>query len=543
MNIQDLMNFFDDHKIDYNKFNTTLKRGYPNNEIYRFVPGIHDLDKWVNAIKKVYSMENNGIDRKTAIKHCTNGWKETEVFDFLNYLKYYAEGNHMKYKVAQNWFEGQPGYYLHIKKDEEKPVKPILDMNAIQDSVEEQKTKRDTIEFIRHKIMGRLDSAEKLLRSREGHLFSGNELENLIDAIFNLKKKVQLVNKISTSTKLYEDMIIREGNILNKKGFSKAAGILYKLADENLGSPKADTTKDSKKTDVAISPNPPAAPNQNVGNPGTLPAEVPVKEISDSESAEKSVPKGIADFLDNLETGGITKKEDLDDLSVSDNLEVDDQIVVYDSLSAEAQVTPEVNKDFDAPHAPDGVEIEENDVSNLPVKDEVAGKNFDNIIDTAFASLTVNDVIAKLEDLAKIFKTREVPRQLGLVDMMLDALGIASFFPSLSEATNKSLESNNYISTRLEDILSKLRGVIKTNTIDLKNESAESHSPEAAQLKNNLADSDAKDVERKEMRKKIENEALEGKDKETPQVEIQDDLAPPSNQISPKAPIKQVQPV
>src|SRR5208282_6852066 len=90
--------------------------------------------------------------------------------------------------------------------------------------------KKRIIEKQRQKIIGRLDSAEKLLRSPEGQDFAGTELENLMEAIYSLKKKVQLVNKLSTSTRLYEDMIVREANVLSRRGFVKAANMLYSVA-------------------------------------------------------------------------------------------------------------------------------------------------------------------------------------------------------------------------------------------------------------------------------------------------------------------------
>ena len=82
----------------------------------------------------------------------------------------------------------------------------------------------------------------------------------------------------------------------------------------------------------------------------------------------------------------------------------------------------------------------------------------DSLIEKALANVTVKDIISKLEELAGIFKNREISRQLAVIDLMMDAVGIAAFFPNLAEATNKSLESNQYTLTRVEDILAKLRG-------------------------------------------------------------------------------------
>jgi hypothetical protein len=42
--------------------------------------------------------------------------------------------------------------------------------------------------------------------------------------------------------------------------------------------------------------------------------------------------------------------------------------------------------------------------------------------------------------------------------MMLDALNIASHFPELGEAIAKMIESTLYVHTRLEKVISKLKG-------------------------------------------------------------------------------------
>ena len=117
--------------------------------------------------------------------------------------------------------------------------------------------KKQIIEKQRQKIIGRLDSAEKLLRSEEGQIFAGNELEALLDVIYSLKNKIQMVNKISLSTRLYEDMIVREANILVKKGFGNAGTVLRKVAQS------------------VPEPTEPNNPMSGGGLPGNIPGEGP----------------------------------------------------------------------------------------------------------------------------------------------------------------------------------------------------------------------------------------------------------------------------
>src|SRR5258708_9641009 len=95
--------------------------------------------------------------------------------------------------------------------------------------------KRKIIEDQRRKILGRLNSAEKLLSSHQGQVFAGPDFERLLIAIYELKKQIQTVNKISLSTQTVIDLIVRQANILKMQGFNNASGFLAKLAQNTPG--------------------------------------------------------------------------------------------------------------------------------------------------------------------------------------------------------------------------------------------------------------------------------------------------------------------
>jgi len=78
-----------------------------------------------------------------------------------------------------------------------------------------------------------------------------------------------------------------------------------------------------------------------------------------------------------------------------------------------------------------------------------------------FAGSTVQDVLELLEPMVQRLKAREEFRELSKVDMMLDSLDIASHFPELTEAVSHMLETNNYVVTRLDKMVSKLKGGLK----------------------------------------------------------------------------------
>lgn len=596
-----VIQFLEEHGISPEKFDPKNfsvfddsffedKKAYPNYNQYSYIPGQHDVKKWLLSVKDIYYKQKAGLPYREAILQSTQGWKKMEIYDFLNWLRFHEEGSHMKYKFAQTWYEnGQPGYFLHIKPDAVPEPQPLSDGNAVNDIREEaerSEEKRDIIEKQRQKIIGRLDSAEKLLRSPEGQQFAGDELENLMEAIYGLKKKVQLVNKLSISTRLYEDMIVREANILSRKGFIRAANMLYAVAQSPAQSGQGATGTDATgQPPVPASPPDPSGAGQSgtpqgqvnlsVNDP-TQPANVNENQPSapallqggdaptgTAQSApplpqEAPQPKGISEFIENMNEGN--------ESGADDNLEVKDdeeELMVTEAFYTRAQaiappgVPPAALEDVpttdapapargkpveDAEFIPEGkpegkggdepLEVTEDDIPKAGDAAITRNTDFDAQIDNAFKNVTINDVVAKLEVISTYYKTREHPRQLSVVDMMLDSLGLASMFPSLSEALNKSLEANNYISTRVDDILSKLRGALASQE---KSPTAPTPDrPEVAGIKSKLQNDLDKEKQRKQMRKEQEASELGTPAKETPEIEM-GELAPPPPPAAPVA--------
>jgi hypothetical protein len=582
--IKKLTEFFDEYGIDYGKFKPEHlsfienKKAYPNYDQYIAIPGQHDMKKWLMTVKEIHYKKKAGYDFKDAVRQSTQDWKKMEIYDFLNWLRFHEEGAHMKYKTAQVWYEnGQPGYFLHIKPDAKPEPEPVSDGNAVNDAREEaahNEDKRNIIERQRSKIIGRLDSAEKLLRSPDGQQFAGKELESLMEAIYGLKKKVQLVNKLSVATRLYEDMIVREANVLSRNGFTKAASMLYSIAQtpgqsgqSAVGSPNGDGVP------VASPPPDPSGAGQ-VGVPSGLPATAPgvpnVNTPVDGDQNKDQVPavaimnggnvptgtaqstpaimpqedpqpKGIKEFIENMNEGNQTEES-----KAEDHLEVSDQ--EEELMVTEAQaIPPAALEDVPMTDSPSPVrgkpanlpspvadtpdiagrdetlEVTEDDIAPKPEGADKAvpvDSGFDAKLDNMLAGVTIDDIVRELEELSKIFKVREIPRRLSIIDMMLDSKGLSSFFSSLSEAQNKALDSNNYISTRVDDILSKLRGSMNTKSVDLTG-GPERSAPDATGIKNKLQQDQDAEKQRKQRRKDEENaEITPVVRKETPNVDI-----------------------
>ena len=146
-----------------------------------------------------------------------------------------------------------------------------------------------------------------------------------------------------------------------------------------------------------------------------------------------------------------------------------------------------------------------------------------------------NDIVNKLEDLTNLFKNREIPRQLAIVDLMLDRVGLSSVFSELSEASGKSIEANNYILSRIENILSKLRGSVGVSGINLQESVAPSGQAQA--VKQKIETDEAKDEQRKQLRKEIENQKIDTATQPAPAVEMKEDLTQPVTPLPPQTPV------
>ena len=586
--IEKLMEFFDQNGIDYDKFKpaflsyTDPKKAYPNQDQYNYIPGQHDVKKWLMAVKNIHYKQAGGLPYREAVRQSTTDWKKMEIYDFLNWLRFYEEGTQMKYKFAQNWYEnGAPGYFLHIKKDAPPEAPPVVDENSVQEAREEAERaeeKKQTIEKQRAKIIGRLDSAEKLLRSPDGQTFAGPEMEQLMEAIYSLKKKVQLVNKLSVSTRLYEDMIVREANVLGRNGFQRAANMLYSVAQTPGQSAVGaiGTQGEGATPSVAPPPDPSGAGQSGTmaGLPSTAPgvpsAQTPVDSAQNEQQPsapalmgggnaptgtpqtsptmmpqEAPQPAGIKEFIENM-------NEDTpnDDLEVNDS---EEELMVTEAQTSPPGVPPTVLEDIpitddpppkrgnpvnlpppvedelppiDAPMKPKGLDEEPLEVT----QDDTPGDGapgFDAKMQAMLASVTIENIVHELEDIAKDYKTRDMPRRLSIVDMMLNGKGISSYFPQLSEAQNKALEANNYISTRIDDIISKLQGSLVAKEKNPRSEDSDV-SPEVTGIKNQLQQDQDKEKQRKALKKQQQNAELEGGiGKEAPQVEM-GELAPPT---------------
>lgn len=77
---------------------------------------------------------------------------------------------------------------------------------------------------------------------------------------------------------------------------------------------------------------------------------------------------------------------------------------------------------------------------------------------TPATSPNVQTAINRLEEISKALKSRDMIRELASIDILLNDIGIASYFPELTDAQSKLIEAFGYASNKVENIVAKLRG-------------------------------------------------------------------------------------
>lgn len=487
-----------------------MKRAYPNFSYEQPKP-IYNLNKWLEAMRTIFTNVHFGKPFKEAFGSATSGWEEVEKFDFKTWLDYYQSNNHNKYKKANFYVNDNISGYF-VPNSPNKPPAPIQDMSepvaVAQSDINEKMEKeerRKKIEEQRKKIIGRLHAAVKHLTSHEGHLLAGEEFDKLLTSMYDLIKQFQTVNKISLSNQMYYDLIIRQANKLSRDGFKTSSNFLHKFAQNTQGQ-------------LPLGAPIPAGSDLSNGSSGGLGNNTPSPEALITQH------KALDELLNNLETAGLTDKNFSEDDDVDYQLDDLDNI----TLEVEAQLAPQPNKPVaNVKPAPVNPMIEkpvENLEVSLPEENEEAvsgNKRVDDIINDALSAITVQDVIKKLESVISIFRSRQLSRELMFIDMMLNRLGLISLFPELGESNQKILESSGYVLSRLEKIISQLSGTVSSSNIEL-DVQTEPTNPTVQSIKDQISSNQEKDKKSREIRKQLENKSLmeETKPIEAPAQEI-----------------------
>jgi hypothetical protein len=500
----------------------------------------YNVAKWIGAMREIYMQVHRGLPFSKSFDIVTSGWEIMEKRNFSHWMKFHQGNNHQKYKIAQDDYvldssgaplapfrdfqalqakvPGMPEmggyvdpevYWDHKKEQEEKKKKEEERKAEIK-----RQEKIDNDELIRSKIVSRLNAAINVATKPEARIFLkelGIDLPSWVEQVENIRRIVQTASPL-----MIKDLIIRQGNILASAGYPEAGEQMKVFAEEV----KAEEQPQSTQPPEA----PPAPPVSSE------PSEIPEEEEYPGSDAMDEVVKNMQGLPDSNDLG-----------------EEDDCLDAQAALVVVAQPVPEemVTETVDPAEEEPDIEVSDEVLEEVadPTKEMPATMEES---DFDLSGITTTDVISKLELVSNILKNREIPRQLSMIDLMMDQLGIASYFPTLGEATRSALESNQYMATRIEDILSKLRGSVEPSEEDKIELAPEGIEPEAApeevppveEVKERLSDADKKQEELREARKKKREQLYMGEGVEKPEIEVEELEAPVEVE---KAPARRVE--
>lgn len=459
------------------------KRSYPNHDYGILPERPHNLEKWMASMREIYFRVHKGLPFKKALDNVTSDWDKMEKNDFEKWLSYYQQGTHNKYKTAQYYQEEGEGPPLipmsHLQgklPGAKVPGMPNMDMYESNKKMEdellllEERKKKEEEDLrkqdLRNKILSRLNAAERLVSNPQSQMDLNDALDMGVDkwleTLHSLKRVIQTAPIKSASSPILFDLIVRHGYQLSEAGYPKAGKFLTKLAQvEQVSIEDAAGEIDLESGEGAPAPLP--------SDPAAA-APAPTEEDEDA---------AMEDFVRKM------NNETMDESEAEDG-----------TITVEAQALPEsIEPPVPTLDDPAAIEVEEEPELEPEPTDDLS---------SALQNVSMETLIKRLESIADILRKRELPREIALADLEMSELGIGTFFPALAEAHRSALESNSYQMTRIEDILSRLRGAMQiADPIELAptpEESAET-AETLEQVRENLSKTEEAEKMRQEKRR------------------------------------------
>ena len=503
------------------------KIGYPIGNLEPNPIKSYDVKKWISAANEMYmKMRLFGTTRQGALYAITKGWNDMEKNNFEHWLRYYEEGANKVYKKAQYTTGNGVTLPTNNTNPSMRRIPGMMQPQQQEEPAPQQfsKSQEEAAIFQKTKasLIGRINSAIKILSSDTGRKLSGAEYEKLLRALTDLQYDVLRVS----ASDMLKDVIVRAANTLKYEGDHYGSKMIIKIAQEpdpladlDLGEPapsfdnidagngenspqkaiidtlnelgysskenilpninqvKKQVLENKKQNEPPLVPEPPPPPPESV--PESPEEKDPLDDKPEDEPEEK--PNSVSEDKKASSYAWATYKTA--ELKTLENL--------VENICSIASTTREIYKNAQMPNM-----IEKEEPENLSTNSNVG----ENAIDKALENIQVSDVVRRLQALSRVFKNREIARQLSIIDLMLDKLGIAGLFPQLAEATRSALESNQYTSVRIDEILSKLMSVID----------------ESGKVKVTIQQEDDESLVDKEMKDALQqSDALEGRDVET----------------------------
>lgn len=420
------------------------KMAYPQEYGLNYIPKQHDLSKWVQTMRQIYALKSRGMGGLEAFNQVTEKWDAMEKRDFKNWLNFYESKSHLSYKTAA----ADDTIYYEVGG---VPL-PMGSRPRPVEEVPEEKPQTEDLSNVVKQLLGRIASAEKIYtdpgKSIIFRKLLGAEYEAWLTTLHQLKRKIQTLEFKNASTIV--DVIERFGNQLRSQGMVKTASLLVKVAQPAPPAPPP------------VGGEPPAEPPaEPIGGESGPPLDMlggpPSEPMAGSDDDTSDPDAAMEEFLENIgaKSNDAKEEEEKKEMYAADDDEDDASIVVseedYD-IRKVAQEAP-----IDAPRPPAPIRSPAPPKAPPAPSPEPQGDDKD-ALDHALKHITIKDVIRELEEISVLYKNRPLSMRLTKVDLMMQSLGISPYFPNMAEAMKSSLDSNQYVLTRIDDVLAKLRG-------------------------------------------------------------------------------------
>jgi hypothetical protein len=459
-----------------------------------------NMDRWIGAMRDIYAFIRKGADSSMAFDQITSTWDEMEKLQFKNWMRYYQSDNQEKYVTAQYHLQSQ----LPQPQRQVEPTLPIINNVVKEQQLKDWKGALLSRLYAAEKILGKNSDLQLELQQQ------GLDVRKLLGTLHWLTEEIQTA-KLRRSSALLTTIVLKNASRLINDGFTLEARAIVRIAmtnDEQLDRQdlinsskilqegmwnaaedmmiEAAFTDDSKlresaeelfvlaqmvQNEMGVS-SPTNPQGVAVMNPGDgIGAVQPVApsgdatapnfgKVEEAEGDDADANPAMKEFLKNISGDKDKASADDEDMKV----DASSRYMIEVLAQAVPDTLPEgPTDDVTAPTAPADIEVNDApEVQNVEPVNKVI--NIDDNFEAALHNVKVPDIIVRLEGVAKLFKNREISRQLSIIDLMMDSVGIAPFFPSMAETMQKSLEANQYCQTRVEDILAKLRGTVSTPT-------------------------------------------------------------------------------
>lgn len=248
-----------------------------------------DVSKWVQTLYDIYRNSKN-------IDEVVKEWDPMEQYDFKAWMKYYQGRNHEKYNVKT---ASQPSWLSNFEGDEvEQPIKKEI-------------KKDKTSEEIKKSLLGRLNSAEKLLYNFV-HVWPSDVYMRLHQGLSDLKREIMMMRTASSM----RDIIVRTATVWDQIGFNEGANELRKIAQPPGGDitseiEKALTGREFEKPEV---PAEPPEIGAEMGAPMGPPEEPPLPE-----EGVPGPPEGVEEPLPPMEEPPVSEEPPIEEVSKKDS--------------------------------------------------------------------------------------------------------------------------------------------------------------------------------------------------------------------------------